>query len=133
MSVVVAVLTVLTSLSRSNLDSKALYEKYKEEARELVLGRLEYFNRFYGLLWNRVSIRNQKTRWGSCSKKKNLNFHYKLALVPAPLADYVVVHELCHLKEFNHSGRFWDLVAETIPDHQRRRKELQKYKFLPKV
>jgi predicted metal-dependent hydrolase len=108
---------------------KALYKEHKEEARALVLRRLEYFNQFYGLSWNTVSIRNQKTRWGSCSKKKNLNFHYKLALVPEPLADYVVVHELCHLKEFNHSKKFWELVAKTIPDHQSRRKELKKHQL----
>lgn len=116
-------------LLRSNLDSKALYEKHKEEARRLVLRRLEYFNCVYGLSWNRISIRNQKTRWGSCSKKKNLNFHFKLALVPSELADYVVVHELCHLKEFNHSKKFWELVALAVPDHQEKRKELWKHQL----
>jgi predicted metal-dependent hydrolase len=115
--------------SRLNLNRGALYEKHKEEARGLVVRRLEHFNRFYGLSWNKISIRDQKTRWGSCSKKKNLNFHYKLALVPASLADYVVVHELCHLKEFNHSKKFWELVALAIPDHQARRKELREYRL----
>lgn len=110
-------------------ERRALYEKHKEEARELISRRLEYFNNAYGLSWGRVSIRNQKTRWGSCSKKKNLNFHFKLALVPEPLADYVVVHELCHLKEFNHSKKFWELVALTIPDHQARRRELRKHQL----
>ncbi len=118
------------SLSRFDLDNGvALYKKYKEDARELVSRRLEYFNGMYDLSWNRISIRNQKTRWGSCSKKKNLNFHYKLALIPEPLADYVVVHELCHLKEFNHSKKFWELVALAIPDHQARRKELRKHQI----
>lgn len=110
-------------------EKKALYKKHKEEARVLVLRQLEHFNQFYGFSWNAVSIRNQKTRWGSCSKKKNLNFHFKLALVPSELADYVVVHELCHLKEFNHSKKFWELVALTIPDHQARRKELRKHQL----
>jgi predicted metal-dependent hydrolase len=110
-------------------ERRGLYEKHKEEARELVLRRLEYFNSAYGLSWNRISIRNQKTRWGSCSKKKNLNFHFKLALVPSELADYVVVHELCHLKEFNHSKKFWELVALTVPDHQKKRKELRQHQL----
>lgn len=110
-------------------EKKVLYEKHKEEARELVSRRLSYFNQFYGFSWNRISIRNQKTRWGSCSKKKNLNFHFKLALVPEALADYVVVHELCHLEEFNHSKKFWALVARTIPDHEACRKELRKNKL----
>jgi hypothetical protein len=108
---------------------KVLYKKHKEEARELVFRRIEHFNRFYGFSWNKISIRNQKTRWGSCSKKKNLNFHFKLVLVPEALADYVVVHELCHLKEFNHSKKFWELVALSIPDHQARRKELRKHQL----
>jgi predicted metal-dependent hydrolase len=113
----------------SRADRRFLYEKHKEAARDLVVRRLEYFNRFYGLSWDRISIRDQKTRWGSCSKKKNLNFHYKLALVPEELADYVVVHELCHLKEFNHSKKFWELVARTIPDHQEKRGRLRKHQL----
>jgi len=103
---------------------RKLYEKHKEEARQLVSLRLCHWNQFYGLSWGRVSIRDQKTRWGSCSKKGNLNFSYKLALLPEELSDYVIVHELCHLKEFNHSKNFWDLVARVIPDHKERRKAL---------
>jgi predicted metal-dependent hydrolase len=106
-----------------------LYKKHKKEARELVLRRLEYFNKFYGFSWNRVAIRNQKTRWGSCSKKKNLNFHFRLALIPEDLADYVVVHELCHLKEFNHSKDFWSLVEQAVPDYQSRRNTLRSHKI----
>jgi predicted metal-dependent hydrolase len=118
------------SSSRPNHDNgAALYEKYREEARALVSERLARFKRTYDVSWNRISIRNQKTRWGSCSKKKNLNFHYKLALVPPPLADYVIVHELCHLKEFNHSKKFWELVARTVPDYKARRKELHKFRL----
>ncbi len=109
--------------------SRTLYKKHKETARSLVVERLEYLNLTYQVSWNQVSIRNQKTRWGSCSKKKNLNFNYKLALVPGHLADYVVAHELCHLQEFNHSKKFWDLVAQTIPDHKERRKELMSWRL----
>jgi hypothetical protein len=105
---------------------KKLYAKHKEDARELVVRRLEYWNQFYNFSWGRVSIRDQKTRWGSCSKKGNLNFSYKLALIPAELSDYVIVHELCHLKEFNHSKNFWDLLARAIPDGKERRKALRK-------
>lgn len=110
-------------------EGNALYKKHKEEARKLVSHRIEYFNRFYGFSWNRINIRNQQTRWGSCSIKKNLNFHYKLALMPEPLADYVIVHELCHLKEFNHSKKFWELVMLAIPNYQERRRELRKHKL----
>jgi len=102
------------------------YTKYKEVARELVQRRLEHFNTHssYGFAIGRISIRNQKTRWGSCSKKGNLNFSYRLALLPPELADYIVVHELCHLGEFNHGSNFWSLVGKTIPDYKEIRKRL---------
>lgn len=72
-----------------------------------------------------MAIRNQKSRWGSCSTKGNLNFNYKLAIIPSHLADYVIVHELCHLGEFNHSQKFWDLVAKTMPGYKEMRNELK--------
>ena len=102
------------------------YLKHKETARALAFRRIEHFNNFYGFKVGRISVRNQKTRWGSCSKKGNLNFSYKIALIPARLADYIIVHELCHLKEFNHSKRFWALVAKEIPDYLEIRKQLKK-------
>jgi len=105
--------------------TRKLYGKHKEDARELVLRRLSYWNQFYGFSWGRIAIRNQKTRWGSCSKKGNLNFSYRLAILPQKLSDYIIVHELCHLKEFNHSKDFWELVARAIPDYRERRKSLQ--------
>lgn len=102
------------------------YLKYKDSAREFAIGRIEYFNKLYGFKFNKISIKNQKTRWGSCSKKGNLNFDYKIVLLPQRASDYIVVHELCHLKELNHSSRFWDLVAQTIPDYLEIKKELRK-------
>lgn len=102
------------------------YLKYKEEARRLVKGRLEHYNEIYKFKYKRVAIRDQKTRWGSCSTSGNLNFNYKIALLPSHLADYIIVHELCHLKEFNHSKCFWDLVSLEIPNHNKLRHELKK-------
>jgi hypothetical protein len=102
------------------------YLKYKIVALELVKSRLEYFNTFYNLKYNRVSIKNQKTRWGSCSRKGNLNFNYKIALLPPKMADYIIVHELCHLAEFNHSQNFWNLVAKQITDYKEIRNSLRK-------
>lgn len=99
--------------------------EYKEKALELVLNRLQHFNAYYGLTWNNVAIKNTSSRWGSCSKRANLNFNYKIVLLPPELADYLVVHELCHLQEFNHSKKFWDLVKNTIPDYKILRKELK--------
>jgi hypothetical protein len=106
--------------------SNAQYLKYKEKTRILVENRISEFNKFYNYKINRIAIRNQRTRWGSCSKHGNLNFNYKLALIPEKLADYVIVHEICHLGEFNHSKNFWDLVEKTIPDYKTRREELMK-------
>ena len=105
--------------------SKSEYLKYKNQALDLVKNKLEHFNQFYNFKYNKVTVRNQSTRWGSCSKSGNINFNYKLALLPESLVDYVVVHELCHLGEFNHSKKFWDLVARTVPDYKERRQELR--------
>jgi hypothetical protein len=101
------------------------YLKNKEAARNLVRDRLKYFNDFYNFKYQAISIRDQATRWGSCSKKGNLNFNYRLITLPADLCDYIIVHELCHLKEFNHSPRFWNLVARTVPGYQEMRKRLK--------
>jgi predicted metal-dependent hydrolase len=95
--------------------SKAEYAEYKEAARALVLDRLRHFAPLVGVAFNRVSIRNTARRWGSCSGKKNLNFHYKIIFLPPQLANYLIVHELSHLKEMNHSAQFWNLVRSIIP------------------
>ncbi|MEI6479013.1 MAG: M48 family metallopeptidase [bacterium] len=116
--------------SRSkNIKGKKELILYKEKALELVIDRLEYFNQFYDLKYGSVKIKAQRTRWGSCSSKGNLNFSYKIFLLPHYLADYLVVHELCHIKEFNHSQRFWDQVAMTIPDFAQKRMELKKIRL----
>lgn len=112
---------------RGNLRGKKQeYLENKDKALALALLRLEHFNKIYEAKISKVNIKNQKTRWGSCSRKGNINFNYKIALIPSRLADYIIVHELCHLKEFNHSRKFWNLVAETIPDWRERRGELKK-------
>jgi predicted metal-dependent hydrolase len=74
-----------------------------------------------------VKINSAKTRWGSCNRKGSVNFTYRLLFVPEELIDYVVVHELAHLKEMNHSDRFWSVVAQTMPDYKERRRQLREY------
>ncbi len=111
------------SLTRPHLRED--YLKNKEAARRLITGRLEYFNRYYNFKYGRISIRDQRTRWGSCSRTGNLNFSYRLVELSPEAADYIVVHELCHLKEFNHSAKFWALVGQVIPDYKERRRELK--------
>lgn len=102
------------------------YLKQKEKARKIILAKLERLNKYYNFKYNRVSIRNQKTRWGSCSKQGNLNFNYRLIYLSENLSDYIVVHELCHLREMNHSNKFWKLVAELVPNYKILRRELKK-------
>ena len=82
--------------------SRDEYLKYRKKALELAQSKVDYFNQFYGFSYNKITIKQQKTRWGSCSKKGNLNFNYRILLIPEKFADYIIVHELCHLKEFNH-------------------------------
>lgn len=105
------------------------YLNNKEKARAFVKSRLEYFNNFYGYAYNRISIKDTKSRWGSCSTKANLNFNYKIIFLPPELADYIIVHELCHLKEMNHSPNFWILVAHTLPNYKKLRKSLRDISF----
>ncbi len=102
------------------------YLKYKALASIIAEERMRYFNEFYNYKWKKIFIKNQKTRWGSCSKRGNINFNYKIALLPPKISDYIIVHELCHLGEFNHSQNFWNLVAKTIPDYKEIRNDLRK-------
>ncbi len=101
-------------------------KQYKARAMVLAQQHLMYFNAFYAHTYGKITIRNQSTRWGSCARSGALSFNYRLALLPPRLAEYIVVHELCHLKQMNHSLAFWKLVAQTIPDHRARRAELRK-------
>lgn len=97
----------------------------KKQALALATARAEYYAAYYGVTYKKISIRAQKSRWGSCSEKGNLSFNYKLTVLDPRLADYIVVHEICHLKQFDHSKAFWALVAEQFPDHQELREKLR--------
>ncbi|HZZ99327.1 MAG TPA: SprT family zinc-dependent metalloprotease [Candidatus Paceibacterota bacterium] len=106
--------------------SPAEFIKHKDQAYALAVERINHYNQVYKFKFNKINIKNQKTRWGSCSKKGNLNFNYKIALLPKRLSDYIIVHELCHIGEFNHSSKFWNLVSRAIPDYLQIRRELKK-------
>ena len=90
--------------------------------------RVAHFAPLVGRQPGRITIREQKTRWGSCSGKGNLNFNWKLIMAPPQVLDYVVIHELCHLYEFNHSPRFWALVAAQMPDYEIWKKWLKNHR-----
>ena len=87
--------------------------------------RVERFAPMVGVSYGRITIRNQRSRWGSCSEKGNLNFNCLLMLMPEEIRDYVVVHELCHRLEMNHSPAFWGHVERVIPDYKNCRKWLR--------
>ena len=103
----------------------ALEARYRELARMVISQRASYFAAKMGVTYGRISIRAQKTRWGSCSGQGNLNFNWKLILMPPEILDYVVVHELAHRKQMNHSKLFWAEVERILPDYERRRRWLK--------
>jgi len=100
-------------------------EQFRAMARGMITSQVKYYAPIIGVSYNQIAIRKQRTRWGSCSSKGNLNFNCLLALVPPEVLDYVVVHELCHRKEMNHSARFWSEVKRILPDYVERREWLK--------
>jgi len=117
-----------------NIDSKVIrtfshndYLENKDKALDFVQKRVRFYNKIYGFSFNKIFIKNQKTRWGSCSCKQNLNLNYKILFLPEKLQDYIIVHEMCHLKEFNHSKKFWELVQKALPDYLDIKKELRRH------
>lgn len=106
--------------------TKGELDRNKKVVLKTITNRLKHYNKIYNYSWSKVSIRDQSTRWGSCSSNKNLNFNYKIIHLPEHLIDYIVVHEMCHLKEMNHSKSFWSLVEIALPQYKILRKELSK-------
>jgi len=104
---------------------------YRKQARRVLTERVSYFARNHDLKPGKLRISSARTRWGSCSAKGTLSFTWRLVMAPPEVIDYVVVHELCHLKEMNHSKTFWERVEAILPDYKRRRKWLKNHgKFL---
>lgn len=121
----------LSHLATKNIQPPIKYspkqiKELKAQTLTLLDPKLDYYGGLLGVTWEHVSIRNQSTRWGSCSRSGNLNFNFRLAKLPDELVDYIVVHELAHLRELNHSARFWALVAHVMPDYKSRVKALKK-------
>ena len=98
--------------------SEAEQRLYRDKAREIFEQKVSYYAQMMGVSYGRIAIRDQKTRWGSCSGEGNLNFNWRLIFAPAGVLDYVVVHELAHRKEMNHSPRFWRVVEDTMPEYR---------------
>lgn len=109
----------------------ALEQRYRMAAKEYVPKRVAYYADAYCSLirhgYSTIAIRDQKTRWGSCSSRGTLSFNWRLMLAPPGILDYVVVHELCHLEHMNHSKDFWQCVEAILPDYKERRKWLKEH------
>lgn len=106
--------------ARIHLDA-AQDKELRERAKSVLAQRTAYFARQVGVTYGRITVRDQKTRWGSCSQTGNLNFNFRLILAPPEVLDYVVVHELCHRRQMNHSAQFWQEVAQVLPDYRKRK------------
>ncbi len=103
----------------------ALVEVYKKTIREVLLEKVRHYSAIMNVTPTAVRVNSAKTRWGSCSGRNSLNFSWRLALAPQEVIDYVVVHELAHIVEHNHSDKFWTVVAKVMPDYARRRQMLK--------
>ena len=104
--------------------SREHYLKHKEQARKLCEQKASFWAKKMGVSYNRIAIKSMKTKWWSCSSKKNLNFNYKIVFLDEEKQNYLIVHELAHLKHMNHSEQFWNFVCETLGD-----KKFRKFKI----
>ena len=106
------------------------YREHKNRALILAEERVRHFNGFYNFPYKKVRVGNWKRQWGSCSVDGDIGLHYKILFLPPHLRDYLVVHELCHLKELNHGKKFYSFVQRTIPDHAECEDELRRYNVM---
>ena len=125
-------LLVLTAMTDADTLKKALKSWYVQQAKQIIPKRVAYYAEQMGEAYGDIRIKDVKSRWGSCSSKRNLNFNWRLVLAPMEMLDYVVVHELCHLKEMNHSPAFWRLVEAVLPDYKKRRAWLKECRLIEK-
>lgn len=100
---------------------------YKQQARKVIIERVQLYSAYSGLRFNSISLSSATTRWGSCSSQKNLNFNWKLIMAPLEVIDYVVSHELAHLEELNHSKDFWEKVRKMFPIYRQYRTWLKRH------
>lgn len=104
---------------------RRLEKWYREKAKEHIAERVRQISEQTGYVPNRITVKTQRKRWGSCSSRRNVNFNWKLIMLPEKVIDYVIIHELCHLKEMNHSKAFWGEVERIMPDYRQYRKWLK--------
>lgn len=115
-------------ISKDNLNSakKLFYKFYFEKAQDIIINRTNFYVKKYNFIVNNIKISNANTRWGSCSIKRNINLNWKLIMSDIKIIDYVIIHELAHTIEHNHSKNFWKIVENIIPDYKEKRLWLKK-------
>ena len=116
----------ITSIENQDKFKASLKSWYKIKFKEIAIPRLNYFSDKYNLKINQVRFKNQKTLWGSCSSKNNINLNYLLVMAPMIVIDYVIIHELVHTVHKNHSANFWNAVEAIMPDYKKAKKWLNK-------
>lgn len=120
-------LVVETPLTDPSFIIECLESWYKKNARDIISKRVEQYAKAMGVTYGRISIRSQKSRWGSCSSAGNLNFNWHLVMMPMKVLDYVVIHELAHRIEMNHSKQFWEIVSNVCPEYKLRKLWLKEH------
>lgn len=110
-------------ISKNNINNakELFYKFYRKKAKEIILQRIKYYTEKYNFKINNIKISSASTRWGSCSHNNNININWKLIMADLKIMDYVIVHELSHTIEHNHSKDFWKIVENIIPDYKERR------------
>lgn len=113
------------ALTRKEKIKTLIEDFYRDQAREYLTVRSQFYADKLGVRFNGLRIKNTISRWGSCSTKKNLNYNWRIMVAPKEVIDYLVIHEVCHLKEMNHSPKFWALVESLDPDFKVHKKWLK--------
>lgn len=114
------ILTTPVNGSKQAKINEVIETWYRKQAKKRLIDQVNIYCEKLGVVYNKLVIKNTKTRWGSCSGKGNLNFNYNLIKMPKEILEYVVIHEVCHLKHLNHSKKYWDLVESLCPEYKER-------------
>ncbi|MDO6354612.1 SprT family zinc-dependent metalloprotease [Caloramator sp. CAR-1] len=122
---IVCVPKLLDKTERQQHINDIIIKWYKEQAKKIFKIRLDYYSRKYGFEYKRMAVKEQRTRWGSCSTKGNINLNWRLLFAPIDVIDHVIIHELCHLKHHNHSKSFWNEIKSIDPDYESKKKWLK--------
>jgi len=114
-------------------EKELLMRWMKNESRKILKARTDFYCKLLELSYNEIHIKDQKTLWGSCSSKDNINYNYRIIMAPIEIVDYLVVHEACHLVHRDHGKAYWNLVGSVIPDYKERRAWLKNNGLLLKI